>query len=266
MNTSLRMPALFVGHGSPMAAFDDNVFTRTWARLGRELPRPRAILCVSAHWYTQGTGITAQAQPKTIHDFYGFPEALYQYHYHAPGDPQLAQDIVRQLQPLVVVEDHQWGYDHGSWTVLKHMYPDMQVPVLQLSIDGTQPPAWHYTLGQQLKMLREQGVLVMGSGNVVHNLRYLQRSGDTPAHPLAQQFNTAVAEALRTHNVQALVDYSQHGDAARFSVPTPDHYLPLLYVLGASHDDEVPQLLMSQVVMGSISMMSVLYGAVVDDA
>ena len=260
MNATSRMPVLFVGHGSPMAAFEDNRFTQAWTQLGEALPTPRAIVCVSAHWYTRGTGVTAMAQPKTIHDFYGFPEALYQYHYRAPGDPTLAQQIMELLQPTEVIADVNWGYDHGSWTVLKHLYPHAQIPVLQLSIDGTQSNEWHYQLGQRLKPLRDQGVLIMGSGNVVHNLRYLQRSENALAHPLAQQFNDYVRTALRQGDDAALIDYAAQGAAASFAVPTPDHYLPLLYVLGAREPSESMQLVLDEVALASVSMLSVSFG------
>jgi 4,5-DOPA dioxygenase extradiol len=256
-----RMPALFIGHGSPMAAFEDNKFTRSWAQLGQQLPRPRAILCVSAHWYTEGTGVTAMAQPKTIHDFYGFPEPLYQYHYRAAGDPQLAQQVAAMLTPTTVIQDQQWGFDHGSWTVLKHMYPQADIPVLQLSIDGSQPAAWHYALGQQLAVLRNQGVLLLGSGNVVHNLRRLQRD-DAAQYPWAVDFNQRVRMAIEQHDHAALIDYQHLGDGASWSVPTPEHYLPLLYVLGASDAHEPVSVLLDDVTLGSISMLSVLCGSV----
>lgn len=253
------MPTLFVGHGSPLAAFEDNEFTRLWSSLGSELPRPNAILCISAHWYTQGTGVTTSEEPRTIHDFYGFPEPLYQYHYRAKGDPQLAAQIIKLLQPVNVMPDVQWGFDHGSWTVLKHMYPQADVPLLQLSIDGTQSPQWHYELAQRLKPLRDQGVLIMGSGNVVHNLRRMQQDGAAP-NPLSTQFNDRVRQALQKREDQALIDYLQGGDAAHYSVPTPEHYLPLLYVLGASDPDETPRIMSDHIVLGSISMMSAGFG------
>ncbi|MGC3982328.1 MAG: 4,5-DOPA dioxygenase extradiol [Steroidobacteraceae bacterium] len=262
MNTSSRLPAIFIGHGSPMAAFEDNQYTRGWADIAARLPRPRAIVCVSAHWYTQGTGVTAMAQPRTIHDFYGFPDELYQYHYRAAGDPHLAHEVAQLLAPLPVVEDQQWGLDHGSWTVLKHMYPQADIPVLQLSIDGTQPPQWHYDLGRRLSVLREQGVLLMGSGNVVHNLRQMRRAGDAPAHAWAESFNRQVRAGIEQHDHEALIDYQRFGDDAKLSVPTPEHYLPLLYVLGASHADESVRIPIDDVSIGSISMLSVVVGDV----
>src|SRR5689334_8599605 len=172
---SVRMPALFVGHGSPLTAFEDNQSTQGWKALADTLPRPRAIVCISAHWYTQGTGVTAMPNPPTIHDFYGFPKALYEYTYPAPGDPALAKHVIELLKPTEVIADNMWGFDHGCWTVLKHMYPQADVPVLQLSIDGTRDAQAHFEMGKQLAPLRDEGVLVLGAGNVVHNLRYLQR-------------------------------------------------------------------------------------------
>ncbi len=256
-----RLPTLFIGHGSPLTAFEDNRYTRGWAALAAAIPKPRAILCVSAHWYTRGTAITAMAQPRTIHDFHGFPDHLYQYHYRAPGDPALAQRVVDLLAPLEVIQDQQWGLDHGSWTVLKHMYPDADVPVLQLSIDGTRDPLWHYELGQKLQRLRDEGVLLMGSGNVVHNLRRLQMGSDA-AYPWAVTFNQHVLRGIEQRDHDALIHYERLGEAARLSVPTAEHYLPLLYVLGASADDEPVQTLLGDVTMGSISMLSVCSGNV----
>jgi 4,5-DOPA dioxygenase extradiol len=261
MSNTHRMPALFVGHGSPLAAFENNQFTALWSTLGRELSRPRAILCISAHWFTRGTGITGSDEPPTIHDFYGFPQALYEYHYRAKGDPALAARVIDLLKPAEVVADTQWGYDHGSWTVLKHMYPQADIPLLQLSIDGTQSPQWHYQLGQRLKPLRDDGVLILGSGNVVHNLRYLRRDASAnEAHPLGMQFNAEVRAALERRDDAAIIDYTRYGDAARFAVPTPDHYLPLLYVLGASDVNESPHIMLDQIAIASISMMTVGFG------
>ena len=254
-------PTLFVGHGSPMTAFEDNQFVRGWAALAAAMPRPRAILCVSAHWYTSGTGVTAMLQPRTVHDFSGFPAELYQYHYRAPGDPVLAQQIADLLAPLEVTQDQQWGFDHGSWAVLKHMYPQADVPVLQLSIDGTRDAAWHYALGQRLRPLRDQGVLLLGSGNVVHNLRQLRMGDSMPPQSWAARFNDEVRNNIETRNHDALIHYEQYGEAARQSVPTPEHYLPLLYVLGASEDDEPVSITLDEIMFGSIGMMSVSCGA-----
>lgn len=264
-NAPIRLPALFIGHGSPLTAFEDNEYTRGWAALAAAMPRPRAILCVSAHWYTQGSAVTAMTQPRTVHDFYGFPDELYQYHYRAPGEPLLAQRISGLLAPLPVIQDQQWGFDHGSWTVLKHMYPAADIPVVQLSIDGTQDAAWHYALGRQLRALRDEGVLLIGSGNVVHNLRYLRRSADAPAYAWAEAFNRRVHEWIAQRDDEALIHYQRAGEMAGLSVPTPEHYLPLLYVLGASHADEPVSMPLNEVVLGAISMLSACYGLVAHD-
>ncbi|MGE0115161.1 MAG: 4,5-DOPA dioxygenase extradiol [Steroidobacteraceae bacterium] len=256
-----RLPSLFIGHGNPLTAFDDNQYTRGWAALAAAMPRPRAILCISAHWYTRGTGVTAMAQPRTVHDFYGFPDALYQYHYRAAGDPALAQRVAELLAPLEVIQDQQWGLDHGSWTILKHMYPQADVPVLQLSIDGARDPAWHYELGRQLQPLRDEGVLLMGSGNIVHNLRYMLRQlPTTPAYAWAESFYIQVRDGILKRDHDALIHYERFGEAAALSVPTPEHFLPLLYVLGASYADEPVTLPLDEVPLDSISMLSVCCG------
>lgn len=260
IRTPARMPALFIGHGSPLTAFEDNKYTRGWQALANEIPQPRAILCISAHWYTQGTGVTAMPQPRTIHDFHGFPQALYEYFYSAPGDPALAQHVAELLAPTAVIQDQQWGLDHGCWTVLKHMYPQANIPVLELSIDGTRDAAAHYQMGQQLAPLRDEGVLILGAGNVVHNLRYLQRADDAPAFPWAVEFNRQVRESIDNHDHDALIHYERFGQSAAMSVPTPDHYLPLLYTLGASYPDEPIKVLLDDLAMAAVSMLSVKVG------
>lgn len=251
-----RLPTRFIGHGSPLTAFDDNQFTRSWAAMGATTPKPSAILCISAHWYTNGTGITASAQPRTVHDFYGFPDELYQYHYRAPGDPALAEHIAKMLRPVEVVMDQQWGFDHGSFTVLKHMYPQADIPVLQLSMDGHQDTAWHFDMGKRLKPLREQGVLILGSGNIVHNMRRTDR--DSPQSPGAQ-FNREVRECLERRDFDALIHYQRFGESARFSVPTPDHYLPLLYVLGASDERDAIEMNLDELPVPGSGMLSVSF-------
>jgi len=200
-----RMPVVFFGHGSPMNTLERNKYTETWQKLGESIPRPNAILCVSAHWYTEGTAVTAMEKPKTIHDFYGFPQALFDVQYPAPGDPRLAARVRELLEPVEVRLDDSWGLDHGTWSVLKHAYPDAKIPVVQLSIDGTRAPDFHYETGKRLAPLRDEGVLVAGSGNVVHNLRLMKRVGG-PAFDWAVRFNERVREALanRTRAEQAL--------------------------------------------------------------
>ena len=258
---SKLQPALFIGHGSPMQAIEPGAYSAAWAQLGRTLPRPRAILAVSAHWYTRGTGVTIARQPKTIHDFYGFPAPMYQLRYPAPGDPALAAQVQTLLAPTAVHADDEWGFDHGTWVVLQYMYPDADIPTIQLSIDATLRPAAHYDLGRKLRSLRESGVLVLGSGNVVHNLRALQRDAGAPASEWATRFNEAVRQAVLEGRHQALIDYHElAGSAASMSVPTPEHYLPLLYVLGTRTGDEPVTLPIDGIDMGAISMLSVQVG------
>ncbi|MFU9135400.1 4,5-DOPA dioxygenase extradiol [Erwinia tasmaniensis] len=257
-----RMPALFLGHGSPMNVLEENIYTETWRRLGETLPRPQAIIAVSAHWYTRGTAVTAMETPRTIHDFGGFPQALFDTRYPAPGSPQLAQQIAEALSPVSVQMDQEWGLDHGAWGVLIKMYPHADIPVVQLSVDGTQPPAWHFELGRKLAALRDQGVMIVASGNVVHNLRMARWQGEAGAYPWATSFDKYVRENLVWEGAAAahpLVNFMQHEGAA-LSNPTPEHYLPLLYVLGSRAPNETVSIPVEGVVMGSLSMLSVQVG------
>lgn len=260
MNTS-RMPALFVGHGSPMNVLEDNQYTQGWLRLGQVLQTPKAIVVISAHWYTKGTAVTSMLHPKTIHDFYGFPEELYQITYPAPGAPELAEEIQYLLQPFKVVADNeQWGLDHGSWGILAKMYPDANIPVIQLSINGTESAEYHYQLGQKLSALREKGVLLLGSGNVVHNLRAARWQGDTEPYPWALSFDQFVKDNLTYRGEHhPLVGYMQRPDA-REACPTPEHYLPLLYILGSWDQKEPVSVPIEGIEMGSLSMLSVQIG------
>ena len=254
-------PALFLGHGSPMLAIEPGEYSEAWARIGRALPRPRAILAISAHWYTRGSAVTAMQRPKTIHDFYGFPEALYQVQYPAPGDPVLAARVRALLAPTPVLADTQeWGLDHGTWSVLRYLYPGADVPVVQLSMDGTLPPAAHVELGQRLAPLRGEGVLVLGSGNVVHNLRALDRSGHGKGDARAVAFDAWVRKAVLAGDHASLAGYADAGDAARWSVPTPDHYLPLLYVLGTQQAGERVSFPVEGFDLGALSMLAVQVG------
>ncbi|CAH0223263.1 dioxygenase [bacteria symbiont BFo1 of Frankliniella occidentalis] len=257
-----RMPALFLGHGSPMNVLEENIYTETWRELGKTLPRPKAIIAVSAHWYTRGTAVTAMEKPRTIHDFGGFPQALFDTHYPAPGSPALAQQVADALAPVAVELDREWGFDHGSWGVLIKMYPDADIPVVQLSVDGTRPPAYHYELGRKLAALREQGIMIVASGNVVHNLRMVRWGGDAAAYPWAESFNQYVRDNLSWEGESEqhpLVNFMQHEGAA-LSNPTPEHYLPLLYVLGARAAGEAIAIPVDGIVMGSLSMLSVQVG------
>ena len=242
MNTNMRMPVMFLGHGSPMNAIEDNSWRREWQRLGETLPRPRAVLCVSAHWETRGVGVTASPRPETIHDFYGFPRELFAVEYPASGDPQLARDIARRGgdDAIPVHLDPQRGIDHGAWSVLRAMYPDADVPVLQLSLDTRQPGAWHYAFARRLAYLRDEGVLVLGSGNVVHNLPLLRQYWNAPSPPdWAMRFRDRVNAAIATRDHAALCDWHGLGADAALAIPTPEHYLPLLYALALQRDDDV---------------------------
>lgn len=252
---------MFFGHGSPMNCLEDNRYTRAWGEIGRAAPRPRAVLCVSAHWYTRGTAVTAMASPKTIHDFYGFPRELYELQYPAPGDPALAARVKDLLAPTPVALDQSWGLDHGTWAVLRFAYPQADLPVLQLSIDATQPAAFHYALGRRLAPLRDEGVLVAGSGDVVHNLRLMRREADAPPYDWAVRFNDFVRDALARGDHRALVDWEAAGEDARRSNPTPEHYLPLLYCLGALADGEPARVAVDGIEIGSVSMLSAVFGA-----
>jgi 4,5-DOPA dioxygenase extradiol len=253
-----RMPAVFIGHGSPMNAIQTNDWTAVWRTLGRELPRPRAIVSVSAHWYTRGTGVTVAEWPETIHDFGGFPRELFAVRYDAPGSPAIARRLIELLAPVPVRASDDWGLDHGTWSVLVHMYPDADVPVVQLSIDATQPPEFHYALGERLAPLREEGILLLGSGGIVHNLARVDWSGASAPPEWAADFDRRVIEAVLAGNDTSLVDYPRVADSARLSVPTPEHYLPLLYVLGSRRPGEAARITPTGFDLATISMTGVV--------
>lgn len=257
---SERIPVVFVGHGNPMNALRANSWSRGWAALGAALPRPRAVLSISAHWYLPGTAVTAMAAPRTIHDFGGFPPELFAVRYDAPGDSALAREV-RQLLPAPVELDEHWGLDHGTWSVLRHMYPAADIPVIQLSIDEVQPPEFHYRLGTALRPLRDAGVLILGSGDVVHNL-HTYAWGGQPAEPFdwALRFETRVRELLVQGDHAPLIDYPSMGPDALLSIPTPEHYLPLLYVLGASLPGEPVAFPVEGIDGGSVSMLAIRVG------
>jgi len=254
-----RMPCVFLGHGTPMNVLADNIWTQTWEKLGRDLPKPRAILVISAHWCTHGVGVTAMDQPPTIHDFGAFPRAMFEIQYPAPGDPALAQRVAELLAPLPVVQDDSWGLDHGTWSVLYKAYPQADIPVVQLSIDMRRPPAYHFEVGERLAALRDEGVLILGSGNVVHNLM-LHRRGEEFAYDWAVRFNDYIRESLVQKNYGNLVSYESFGEAAALSAPTPEHFYPLLYVAGAA-DKDGAAIAADGVYSGAISMLSVVFGA-----
>jgi len=254
-----RLPTVFFGHGSPMEALGGR-FADAWCGIGARLPRPKAVLMVSAHWFIDAVAVTAMARPRTIHDFYGFPEPLYQIDYPAPGEPWLAERAAHALAPIAVVRDHDWGLDHGAWSVLRHVFPKADVPVVQLAIDRTKPPHVHFDLGRRLRVLRDEGVLIAGSGDIVHNLRAASRAPDATAQDWAIRFNAFAKAAIADRRWQALIAYPGLGEDARLSIPTPDHYLPLLYVLGAAFEDEPVSVFNDEIVLSSISMMGVAIG------
>ena len=255
------MPAVFFAHGTPVNAITRNEYTEAWAAIGRELPRPRAIVSVSAHWYRPGVAVTAMERPPTIHDFGGFPRELHEYRYPAPGDPALARRVRDLLAPVRVELDEDWGLDHGTWAVLCHVYPQADVPVIELAIDAMQPPEFHFELGRKLAPLREDGVLVIGSGNVVHNLRLWTRGRpDMPPFDWAVRFEKQAREMMVSGNVQPLVEWKSLGRDALLSIPTPDHYLPLLYVLGLRRVNDTVTFPVEGMDGGSVSMLSVRVG------
>jgi len=254
------LPAIFFGHGNPMNALSENLYTQAWRRFGAET-RPRAVLSISAHWYVRGTGVTVSTAPRTIHDFGGFPAELYQVQYPAPGDPALARRVQELLAPLPVALDTGWGLDHGTWSVLKHVYPAADVPVVQLSIDAGQPAAFHFEVGQRLAALREEGILIAGSGNLVHNLRtYAWGQDEMEAYDWAVRFEREARAMIVAGENRPLIEYEKLGRDAMLSIPTPDHYLPLLYVLGTRQAGEEIGFPVEGVEGGSISMLSVQVG------
>jgi 4,5-DOPA dioxygenase extradiol len=266
LRKSPRMPVLFVGHGSPMNAIEDNEYRRSWESLGRDfgtrLPQPQLILCISAHWLTQGWWLTGMDKPRTIHDFGGFPPALFDQQYAAPGAPGVVQELSASLrQPAVGIDAKEWGYDHGTWSVLKPMFPKATIPVVQLSMDYSRPAAEHFALGQQLKGLRDQGVLIVGSGNVVHNLRATRRGASSiQAYDWAIEFDGKIAQAMERGDMQALQDFQKLGPVAQLAHPSHDHYLPLLYAAGAVDAGEKPRFFNANYQSASISMRSALWG------
>lgn len=249
-----RMPVLFVGHGSPLNAIQDNPFTRALSDIGKQWPRPRAILCISAHWRTRGTYVTTSTKPQTIHDFSGFPKELFAIRYPAPGSPELADRVIKLVRVPTVKSDESWGFDHGSWAVLKFLYPKADVPVVQLSFDLREPGPHHCRIGEQLRPLRDEGVLILGSGNIVHNLGQIDWDSAAPAYPWALEFDTWVKQKLIGREDGALMTDYLSTEAGKLSVPSPDHYYPMLYVLGAAEKGEVLSFLYEGIQNASISM------------
>ena len=258
-----KMPVLFIGHGSPMNAIEDNIFSKRWQQMGKEIPTPKAVVVVSAHWLTKGTMVTAMPNPKTIHDFGGFPQALFDVQYPAPGSPELATEIQKLITNPAVELDHDWGLDHGTWSVVKHMYPDADIPVLQLSIDYYKPAAYHYELAKQLLSLRKKGVLIIGSGNMVHNLRMVAWDKlNEPEYGFdwALEMNDIFKNKISNGFHKELIQYEKLHKAATLAIPTPDHYYPLLYILALQTDNDKVEFFNDKAVGGSLTMTSVKIG------
>ena len=258
-----KQPVLFIGHGSPMNGIEDNEFTRNWAKMGIEIPIPTAVLVISAHWLTKGTQITAMENPRTIHDFGGFPEELFQVQYPAKGSPELALEAAKMISSSTVGLDHDWGLDHGTWTVVRQMYPNAAIPVLQLSIDYNKPPQYHFDLAKQLSALRNKGVLIIGSGNMVHNLsRIVWDKLQEPEYGFdwAIEMNSVFKERIGNGDFQSLIEYQKLNAAALLAIPSPDHYYPLLYTLALHDKKEELSFFNDKVVGGSLTMTSVKFG------
>ncbi len=252
-----KMPALFVGHGSPMNAIEENAYTRTWERIAGDFPKPKAILAVSAHWYTHGSRIMDESQPQMVYDMYGFPHELYQVRYNAPGAPVLSRKT-RDLISRDVAVDNSWGFDHGAWSVLCKMYPQADIPLYQLSVDAYAPPEEHFRMGQEIGILRNEGVLILGSGNIVHNLLRLDWNREE-GFDWADEFDLYVKNSILSRQFQNVAEYKAAGNSARAAVPTPDHFYPLLYVLGAARPDDKVYVFNESRIMGSVSMTGYLF-------
>ena len=257
------MPVLFVGHGSPMNGIEDTEFSRRWTQMAKEISTPKAVLVISAHWFTKGTKITAMDFPQTIHDFGGFPKELFEVQYPAPGNPVLAKETAELLHSANAELDHDWGLDHGTWTIVRHMYPDAKIPVLQLSIDYTKGPQYHYDLAKELYALRKKGVLIIGSGNMVHNLRMVawdKLNDKEYAYDWATKMNDKFKDLIQKGNHNPLINYSTLGKDALLAIPTPEHYLPLMYTLGVKGNKDNVSFFNDKAVGGSLTMTSVKIG------
>ncbi|MBX2966981.1 MAG: 4,5-DOPA dioxygenase extradiol [Cyclobacteriaceae bacterium] len=258
-NSTVKMPVLFLGHGSPMNAIEENEFVQGFRNIGKEITKPNAILCVSAHWETRGTFVTAMEKPTTIHDFGGFPKELFEVQYPAPGSPELAKETKALIKKTEVGLDDKWGLDHGAWSVLKHLYPNADIPIIQLSLDYNQTPQYHYELAQELKSLREKGVLIIGSGNMVHNLRMVEwkKLNETYGFDWALEANEKMKQFILNDDHKSLINYPQQGKPFQLSIPTPEHYLPLLYTLALKEKNERISFFNDKPVAGSLTMTSV---------
>lgn len=263
LNSTERMPVLFLGHGSPMNAIEENKFVQGFRKVAKEIPKPAAVLCISAHWETRGTFVTAMERPKTIHDFGGFPEELYQVQYPASGKPELAKEVKNEVSKTEIGLDVNWGLDHGTWTVIKHMYPEADVPVIQMSLDYQQTPQNHYELAKELNFLHNKGVLIVGSGNMVHNLRMVdwRRLGEEDfGYDWALEAGEKMKKYILSGNHRQLINYQKQGKEFNLAIPTPEHYLPLLYALALKDDNEQVSLFNDKAVGGSLTMTSVKIG------
>lgn len=265
LSETATMPTLFLGHGSPMNAIEENIFVQNWRRLAQDIPKPRAILVISAHWETKGTKVTAMEAPRTIHDFGGFPRALFEVQYPAKGDPELAAYIKEALKHFSVVElDQLWGLDHGNWSVVKHLYPNADIPVLQLSLDYTKPATYHYQLAQELQLLRKKGILIIGSGNMVHNLRIVSWENMMApgyGYDWALDINERIKRYILEDNHIPLINYENFGIEGEYAIPTPEHYLPLLYTLALKDNNDKVSFLNDIPIGGSLTMTSVVLNA-----
>ena len=260
--TDSKMPVLFVGHGSPMNGIEDNVFSQYWKKLASEIEKPKAVLCISAHWLTKGTFITAMDKPQTIHDFGGFPQALFDVQYPAPGNAILAAETAALFTSTKVELDHEWGLDHGTWTIVRHMYPNADIPVLQLSIDYNQPAQYHFDLAKNLASLRKKGVLIIGSGNMVHNLGMIawDKINEPYGFDWALEMNSIFKQKIEANDSAALINYEKLNTAAKLAIPTPDHYYPLLYTLGLREEKDAISFFNDEPMAGSLTMTSVKIG------
>ena len=259
LNSTEKMPVLFLGHGSPMNAIEENEFVTGFRNIGKEIPRPNAILCISAHWETKGTFVTAMEKPKTIHDFGGFPQELFAVQYPAPGSFELAKETKRIIQKTDVGLDEKWGLDHGCWSVVKHLYPKAEVPVIEMSLDYSKKPQYHYELAKEIASLRKKGVLIIGSGNMVHNLGMVdwgKLNSTEFGYDWAIAANEKMKKYIQNGDHQSLINYQSQGRAFDLAIPTPDHYLPLLYVLALKEENEQASLFNDKLVGGSLSMTS----------
>ena len=255
-----KMPSIFVGHGNPMNAIEDNEFSRGWAAIARTIPTPRAILCISAHWETRGTCVTTMERPRTIHDFYGFPRELFAVEYPAPGSPLLAESVKTSLAGVTVEPDNEWGLDHGCWSVIMKMYPRADIPVVQMSLDHFKPLRWHFELATELAVLRRRGVLIVGSGNMVHNLGMVDLARPEGGYEWAEEINRHMKESILAHHDTALTNIESLGTTASLAIPTAEHYIPMLSILGTRNGDEEIRFFNDKCVMGSLSMTSFVIG------